>query len=484
MNVLKDLAPQAVMHWFEVVCSIPHPSLREEKLSAFLMQFARERNLECIEDASHNVLIRKPASPGREDRPGLVLQSHIDMICAVEEGVEHDFDTQGLDLYIDGDKIRARGTTLGADNGIGVAYQLAILDDDTLVHPAIEAVFTTAEEIGMVGASHFDAGQLRGRTMINFDAGGFTEGRIYVGCAGNQKALLRQSITFDPCEVRQALRIDLTGLQGGHSGGDIQKGRGNSSLLLGRLLALLLQENAQILSLSSGDTTQENKNGIPAQCTVLAYPADLPRLTEALRRFESHLQDELRDVDDGVCLRLSAADGAARVLSQASVETLSRLLQVLPNGVFSMQHTFADVPECSCNIGNVEIDGDQVLYYLSARSCKESLLEYMCGKWRAAAALSGAVLEEGLRLPGWDYDPGSPVRQLVQQEYVREFSTQPRFKVTHASTECSLFKKAVPDMDIISMGPIIYDEHTPREYMGIESVGILWTFVKNILNQL
>ena len=312
MNVLKDLSPQAVMHWFEVVCSIPHPSLREEKLSSFLMQFARERSLECIEDEYRNILIRKPASPGREDRPGLVLQSHMDMICAVEEGVEHDFDTQGLDLYIDGDKIRARGTTLGADNGIGVAYQLAILDDDTLIHPAIEAVFTTAEEIGMVGASHFDARQLRGRTMINFDAGGFTEGRIYVGCAGNQKALLRQRVTFDPCPVREALRIDLTGLQGGHSGGDIQKGRGNSSVLLGRLLAFLLQENAQILSLSSGDTTQENKNGIPAQCMVLLYPADMPRLTESLRRFERSLQDELRDVDDGVCLRLSAADGSAR----------------------------------------------------------------------------------------------------------------------------------------------------------------------------
>ena len=336
----------------------------------------------------------------------------------------------------------------------------------------------------MVGASHFDARQLRGRTMINFDAGGFTEGRIYVGCAGNQKALLRQRVTFDPCPVREALRIDLTGLQGGHSGGDIQKGRGNSSVLLGRLLAFLLQENAQILSLSSGDTTQENKNGIPAQCMVLLYPADMPRLTESLRRFERSLQDELRDVDDGVCLRLSAADGSARVLSQTSVQTLSRLLQVLPNGVLSMQRTFSDVPECSGNIGNVELDGDTVVYYLSARSCKESLLASMCQKWRAAAALSGASLEEGQPLPSWDYDPDSPVRKLVEQEYLREFNAQPRFKVTHAGTECSLFKKAVPDMDIISMGPIIYDEHTPREYMGIESIGVLWTFVKNILKQL
>mgnify|MGYP002555537144 FL=1 len=217
---------------------------------------------------------------------------------------------------------------------------------------------------------------------------------------------------------------------------------------------------------------------------VLLYPADMPRLTESLRRFERSLQDELRDVDDGVCLRLSAADGSARVLSQTSVQTLSRLLQVLPNGVLSMQRTFSDVPECSGNIGNVELDGDTVVYYLSARSCKESLLASMCQKWRAAAALSGASLEEGQPLPSWDYDPDSPVRKLVEQEYLREFNAQPHFKVTHAGTECSLFKKAVPDMDIISMGPIIYDEHTPREYMDIESIGVLWTFVKNILKQL
>ena len=185
MGVLDQLEPKSVMHWFEEISSIPRGSLKEEKIAAFIMDFAAKRGLDCSEDAYHNVVVRKNASPGKEDRPGLIFQSHMDMVCAKDQGVEHDFEKDGLSLYVEDDKIRANGTTLGADNGIGVAYQLAILDDDQLEHPAIEAVFTTAEEVGMVGASHFDAGQLKGTNMINFDAGGFTEGRIYVGCAGN-----------------------------------------------------------------------------------------------------------------------------------------------------------------------------------------------------------------------------------------------------------------------------------------------------------
>jgi dipeptidase D len=201
MEVLGKLEPKAVMHWFEEISSIPRRSLKEEKIAAYIMRFAQERGLECSEDETHNVLVRKPASVGREDRPALVLQSHMDMIYAKGSGVEHDFESDGLELYVDGDKIRARGTTLGADNGIGVAYQLAILDDNTLTHPAIEAVFTTAEEIGMIGAIRFDAARLKGKSMINFDAGGFTEGRIYVGCAGNQRGRLTQILRYG--NVRQ-----------------------------------------------------------------------------------------------------------------------------------------------------------------------------------------------------------------------------------------------------------------------------------------
>lgn len=487
MGVLDQLEPKSVMHWFEEISSIPRGSLKEGKIAAFIMDFAAKRGLDCSEDAYHNVVVRKNASPGKEDRPGLIFQSHMDMVCAKDQGVEHDFEKDGLALYVEDDKIRANGTTLGADNGIGVAYQLAILDDDQLEHPAIEAVFTTAEEVGMVGASHFDAGQLKGTNMINFDAGGFTEGRIYVGCAGNQSGKLVQKIAWEPaCEANNPLRITVGGLCGGHSGGDIAKGRGNGSVILGRILAWLSEAGEKrIASFGSGDHSQENKNGIPAECFVVLYPKSPEALRQQAKDWETKLKDELSDVDEGVKVSVTEENaGAQRCLSHESVERTAQILALLPNGVQSMQRAFPDTPECSCNIGNVELEGDAVVCYISVRSCKGSLIDQMCGKYRALAELTGCALTFRDRLPGWDYDRDSRLRRLVDKEYNERFGAAPRFKVTHASTECGMFKEQLPHMDIISMGPIIYEEHTPREYMGIQSVGVVWEFVKSIISQL
>lgn len=487
MYVLADFEPKAVMHWFEEISSIPRGSMKEEKIAAYIMEFARQRGLACSEDAYHNVLVRKPASPGREQSPALILQSHMDMICAKEKGVDHDFEHEGLELYVEGDRIRARGTTLGADNGIGVAYQLAILDDETIEHPAIEAVFTTAEEIGMVGASHFDMTQLTGKRMINFDAGGFTEGRIYVGCAGNQRGTLTQKLAYAPRKVAgSTVKITLGGLLGGHSGGDIGKGRGNSSVILGRLLSMLLADDGvEVAHFESGDPSQENKNGIPTECSVVVCTDAPQALPEKLAGFEAMLRDELSDVDDGVSLAAETYTAPVdQVVSRDSVAATAQILTLLPNGVQSMQRVFPDTPECSCNIGNVEIEATSVVYYLSIRGCKESLMDVVCEKYRAVSGVTGSQLTLGRRLPSWDYDKNSFMRQLVEAEYIKEFGVSPRFKVTHASTECSLFKTNDPGMDIISMGPIIYEEHTPNEYMGIESVGVLWTFVQNIIKQL
>ncbi|NLU24572.1 MAG: aminoacyl-histidine dipeptidase [Clostridiales bacterium] len=487
MKILEKIQPKNVMHWFEEISSIPRGSLKEEKLSAYIMEFAHQRGLACSEDAYHNVLVRKPATPGREDRDTLVLQSHMDMICAKDEDVEHDFENEGLSLYVDGDQIRARGTTLGADNGIGVAYQLAILDDNSFEHPAIEAVFTTAEEIGMIGAIHFDMTKLTGRRMINFDAGGFTEGRIYVGCAGNQHAKLIQQLAYEPYRAgEEPVCLTINGLHGGHSGGDIVKGRGNGSVLMGRLLSMLLtQAQAKIAGFESGDVSQENKNGIPAACTVVACVPDREKLNHLARQFNAMIRDELSDVDDEVCLTVTEGKtDIQRVLTEESAFMTAQLLAILPNGVQSMQRLFPDTPECSCNIGNVEINDEAASYYLSIRGSKASLIEHICEKYAAIAKLTDSKLILENRLPSWDYDKNSRLRVLVDQEYRKEFGCAPRFKVTHASTECSMFKVHNPQMDIISMGPIIYEEHTTKEYMGIESVGILWEFVKNIISQL
>lgn len=488
MEVLANLEPKNVMHWFEFVCSYPHGSLKEEKLAAAIMDFARSKGLECKEDAWHNVLVRKPASPGYEDKAPVLLQAHIDMIWAKEKGVDFDFETQGLNLYIDGDKVRARGTTLGADDGIGAAFMLAVLDDDTLEHPPIEAVFTTAEEIGMVGAIHFDKSQLTAKRMINFDAGGFTEGRIYVGCAGIMRAMIRQQaerVPFSPAG-HQPVQIVVGGLKGGHPGGDVGKGRGNATQMMGRILRqLLAMEGVEVSHAESADFSQDNKYSMPIDARILACAKDVAAVTTAMASLQATLRDELSDVDEGVTITVTqTGEVPAQVLSRGTVETMTRIVALLPNGVQSMQRLFPDTPECSATACRVEWEGDTVIYYSSVRSCKDSLLTEMGVKYQTIAALNGCEVELGDPLPGWDYDKNSHIRQLVEAEYVREFGREPRFKVTHAGTECSQFKKDLPDLDIISMGPIIYEEHTPKEYLGIPSVGVLWTFLKNILRQL
>ncbi len=487
MGVLDTLEPKEVLRWFEEISAVPRASLREEKIAGFIMDFARKRGLFCREDESHNVVVRKEASPDRIGQPPLILQSHTDMICAKEDGCCHDFSCEGLQLYIDGDKIRARGTTLGADNGIGVALQLAMLDDpNTFSHPPLEAVFTTAEEIGMIGAAHMNAQQLCGRRMINFDAGGFTEGRIYVGCAGNQHAALHRNLRYTAPGFGEVMRIDVYGLLGGHSGGDIHEGRGNGSVILGRLLRLLLrEEGSEIISFESGEHSTENKNGIPARAEVTLLCSKPEKLRKQILAFSGVLRDELRDVDDAVSVSVSKLETAAeRVLTRESALAAAELLLILPNGVQSMQRVFADTPECSCNIGSVEItDGVMEVAY-SIRSCKDSLIDLCCERLMLIAGCTGTKLELGNRLPTWDYDPSSRLKKLVEEEYLREFGREPRFKVTHASTECAIFKKKIPEMDIISMGPIIYNEHTVREYLGIESVGVLWHFVKELVSRL
>ena len=487
MGAISHLEPKLVMHWFEVIASIPHGSLKEEKLSARIMEFAREKGLECVEDEYHNVLVRKPATPGYEGKDPVILQAHIDMVWAKEKDLDFDFETQGLNLAIDGDHIHASGTTLGADDGIGAAYMLAVLDSDDIAHPPIEAVFTTAEEIGLVGASHFDMSQLKGTRMINFDAGGFTEGRIYVGAGGGMKAEMTHPAEFVPYEGSgQVVAITIDGLHGGHAGGDIGKGRGNSSVLMGRLMSLITAEgNAQIASYFSGDSgNPDNKYGIPAEATVVAYVEDLDKLNEQIKSFEANLKSELSDVDDGVKVHFESATAEKSVLNAKSVEKTCDILALLPNGVQTMQRLFPDTPECSANVGKVSIENGVATYCLGIRCSKDSLSDFMAAKYLTIAKLTGCEVSFGLRMPGWDYSKESAIREVVDRQYKAQFGQPPRFKVTHAGTECSMFKLANPSLDIISMGPIIYEEHTPKEWMGIWSIGVLWDFLKNVLRQL
>lgn len=487
MRTLEGLFPEKVMFYFEEISNIPRNSLHEEKIAEYIQNFAESRHMECIRDEINNVLIKKPASAGYEDCETLILQAHLDMICVKEPDYPHDFENDGLDLYVENGRIMARGTTLGADDGIGVAYGLAILDSDTLKHPPLEVVFTVAEEIGMVGAQHFDMKKLSGKYMINFDAGGFTEGRIYVGCAGNSKITLTQKLAYEPGKSGCQYRISLKGLKGGHSGGEIAKGRGNATVLMGRLLQKLSQSaDLDISHVQSGDPIGSNKHGIPDMFTVDVIAAQYENVSEPAAEFYEEIKNELQVIEENMSLSIEKLDvSSIFVLDKKTVTDMVDTLLLLPNGVYSMDKHFVDIPECSNNIGNLEIDEESgtLVYNLSVRSSKKSLLDFIAAKIKRIAELKGLNFTQGPYLPGWDYEDDSSLKNLIETEYIRMYGSNPRFKITHASTECGLFKEQIKDLEIISMGPIIYEEHTVNEYMGIDSVNVLWTFLCNILEK-
>lgn len=491
MKALKGLQPEKVMRYFEEISDVPRESAKEDKIADYMENFARERGLECLRDASNNIVIKKPATAGYEDCDPVILQAHMDMVCVKEKGVEHDFDNEGLDLYVEDGLIRARGTTLGADDGIGVAYGLAVLDSDDIKHPALEVVFTTAEEIGMFGAQAFDTSVLKGKSMISFDAGGFTEGRIYVGCAGNIRVNITQKLNFTEIAGNAGAKkydVVLKGLKGGHAGGEIAKGRGNASVLCARMLKKLQAiDDLQVVAIQGGDRENPVKNSIPDMFTLTVYTGAEKELRDMAAAFEKQLVDEYDVVEDSIKLTVSEAAAAAgdKAIAADSLRDFLEVTFLLPNGVFTMNKRFTDTPECSSNVGSIEMDECGNLgYNFSIRTSKETVADFLLEKVQIITELKGFEMKVDLRLPAWDYEPNSPIKDLVEAEYERIFQAKPRFKVTPASTECSLFKKGIDGLDVISMGPIIYEEHTPNEYMEITSVGVLWNFLLDILEKL
>lgn len=493
MKVLSNLQPEKVMRYFEEISEVPRESSKEGKIADYMENFARERGLECLRDSANNIVIKKPASAGYEGCDGVILQAHMDMVCVKERDIDHDFDNEGLKLYVKDGLIRAKGTTLGADDGIGVAYGLAVLDSDDIKHPPLEVVFTTAEEIGMVGALAFDMSKLKGKNMISFDSGGFTEGRIYVGCSGNIRINAAQKLKKVPLEKDdrgQMYEITLKGLKGGHAGGEIAKGRANGTVLLARLLKrLLAMDKVQIVDFQGGDRENPIKNSIPDMFSVIAYTSSEKEIKETVGKFAEEIKNEFEIVEDSIDLAIcpiNEAEGDVQAISGGSVYDAVETIYLLPNGVFSMNKRFTDTPECSSNIGSAEIDHDNnvLQYNFSIRASKESVADFLVEKVYMIARLKNLELTVGMRLPAWDYNPDSAVKDLVESEYERIYGSKPRFKVTPASTECSLFKKGIKGLDVISMGPIIYEEHTVNEYMEITSVNELWNFLKDILEKM
>jgi dipeptidase D len=476
---LTDLAPGALWGYFEEICRVPRPSGREEKIMAFLVDFARRRGLEYRADAAGNVVIRKPATKGREGAPAVVLQAHADMVCEQDGTGAHDFDRDPIMPVIDGEWVKAAGgTTLGADDGIGMAACMLALTDKSLRHGPLECLFTVDEERGMTGAFGLQEDFVQGRMLLNLDSE--DEGEVFIGCAGGIDTTARlqgKSAPVSPGFL--AARVEVSGLLGGHSGDDINKGRGNAIKILNRFLWMLNEaEGVRVARLEGGD----KRNAIPREArAVFVYDERWKeRVASTFNVYAATTRENLL-AEPGIRLMLDTVETPARALDEASTTTLLRLLHGCPHGVFAMSLRVPGLVETSANLASVRFEDEEIVVATSQRSDVESEKMNVAGAVSSVFRLAGARVEQSDGYPGWAPNPGSALLQVVARSHERLFGKPPVVRSIHAGLECGLFLEKFPGMDMISFGPTLRDAHSPRERVHAPSVERWWRHLVDIL---
>ncbi|MGB2536231.1 beta-Ala-His dipeptidase [Hafnia paralvei] len=479
MSELSQLSPQPLWQIFADICSIPHPSYHEEALAAHIVAWAKEKGIHVERDEVGNVLLRKPASRGMENRKPVVLQAHLDMVPQKNNDTVHDFTKDPIQPYIDGDWVKARGTTLGADNGIGMASALAVLADDSVSHGPIEVLLTMTEEAGMEGAFGLKAGWLHADILINTDSE--EEGEIYMGCAGGIDFITTLPLQREAVPAsHDIVKLTIKGLKGGHSGGDIHLGLGNANKLMARFLAGHATElGLRVLDLNGGTL----RNAIPREATaVLAVPsANLAKLKTLAETFLSILKIELAAVEKNLNIQVESAQSDSQALTSDSQQRFIALLNGTPNGVVRMSDEVKGVVETSLNVGVVTTDAKEAQIICLIRSLIDSGKDSVVSQLTSLGELAGAHVEAKGSYPGWKPDANSPVMHLVRETYQKLFDTTPNIMVIHAGLECGLFKKPYPEMDMVSIGPTITGPHSPDEQVHIASVGQYWQLLTALL---
>ncbi|HDC4638032.1 TPA: cytosol nonspecific dipeptidase [Enterobacter cloacae] len=479
MSELSQLSPQPLWDIFAKICSIPHPSYHEEQLAEHIMGWAKEKGLHAERDQVGNILIRKPATAGMENRKPVVLQAHLDMVPQKNNDTVHDFTKDPIQPYIDGDWVKARGTTLGADNGIGMASALAVLADDSVQHGPLEVLLTMTEEAGMDGAFGLQANWLQADILINTDSE--EEGEIYMGCAGgidfiSTLPLSREAVPAD----FQTFKLTLKGLKGGHSGGDIHLGLGNANKLLARFLAGHAADLDLRLVDFNGGTL---RNAIPREAfaTVAVPAAKADELKKLSSVYLDILKNELSAKEKNLTVVLESVSTDKAALTTQSRDTFIQLLNATPNGVIRNSDVAKGVVETSLNVGVVTMGDDSAEIICLIRSLIDTGKEYVVSMLESLGTLAGAKTSAKGSYPGWQPDASSPVMALVRETYQRLFNSTPNIQVIHAGLECGLFKKPYPNMDMVSIGPTITGPHSPDEQVHIESVGHYWTLLTELL---
>ncbi|MCC8374136.1 MULTISPECIES: beta-Ala-His dipeptidase [Photorhabdus] len=476
---LSQLSPQPLWDIFAKICSIPHPSYHEEALATHIVQWAQEKELHVERDQVGNILIRKPASKGLENRKAVVLQAHLDMVPQKNNDTVHDFTKDPIRPYVDGEWVTAQGTTLGADNGIGLASALAVLADDNVKHGPLEVLLTMTEEAGMDGAFGLQPGWLQADILINTDSE--EEGEIYMGCAGGIDFTTTLALTREAVPAHyKTLKLIIKGLKGGHSGCDIHLGLGNANKLLARFLAAHTQELGLKLLDFQGGTL---RNAIPREGHVIvAIPADkAAQLIQLKDKYLDILKNEYAIVEKNLTVLLEEVETDIQALTDDCQSRFISLLNSTPNGVIRLSDVIKGVVETSLNVGVVAMEQDKVNIICLIRSLIDSGKSYVIGMLSSLAQLSNAEISAKGDYPGWQPDASSPVMHLVSETYQQLFDKTPNIMVIHAGLECGLFKKPYPDMDMVSIGPTITGAHSPDEQVHIKSVGQYWQLLTAIL---
>lgn len=476
MSILGHVEPVNVFHFFEEICNIPHGSGNIDRISDYLVEFAKARNLEYYQDEVKNVIIIKDATVGYENKEAIMIQGHMDMVAVKKSGSPIDMETEGLQLEIDGDWIYAKDTSLGGDDGIAVAYGLALLDADTISHPRLECVFTVDEEVGLTGAAAIDLSVCKAKRMLNLDSE--EEGIFLTGCAGGMRVdcilpVKRELKDGALCEVH------IGGLTGGHSGAEIHKGRANSNTLMGRFLVHAGKKvSMNIVSMEGGLAD----NAIPRETKMQVVVSDVEALNTQVQNFDKMLKTEYATKDSGIFAKVTVKEvGAFDAVILEDTVKAGNLIYLLPGGVQAMSGDVEGLVETSLNMGLLTLEREQLRLGFSVRSSVESAKYMLEEKLYALTESYGGSCKSGGDYPGWAYRVDSPLRDTMVRIYTEMFGNPPKIEAIHAGLECGFFLGKIPELDCVSIGPEMKDIHTTEETMSISSVKRTWEFILKVL---
>lgn len=481
MGVLEGKEPEKVFRFFEEIAAIPHGSGNVKQISDYLVEFAKNRNLKYRQDEKLNVIIWKDGTPGYEDADTVILQGHMDMVAVKTADCDKDMKKEGLELQTDGDFLCAKGTSLGGDNGIAVAYALAVLDSDTIAHPPVEAVFTVDEEIGLLGAAYIDTSDLKGRKLLNMDSE--DEGVFTVSCAGGATVECILSYHRAPTNAR-IIEIKIDGFTGGHSGVEIDKGRANANCIMGRILLNVFQNvGMRIVSANGGE--KDNAIAKISEAAIAVLPETVEKTQEIIERTFAEVKEEYQPTDPNAKIQINVMEeGLCEAISDMATLSVVVSLATMPNGIQRMNPDMPQMVQTSLNLGILRTDEKTVTLSYAVRSSKETEKNFLIEKLRAMTEIFGGEIKVSGTYPGWEYKADSTLRDTAVKAYESLYGKEPVVEGIHAGLECGMFADKIENLDAISFGPSMKDVHTTDEKLSISSTERTWKLLVKILEML